>query len=423
MRRTIKVGAAVGSLAMLLAACSSGDDTATDATTAASSAPAVTGGELVIWADEKRTAPLQELCSQWAETNGVKCTVVQKDYGKVKDDFKTQGPAGKGPDLIVYAHDAIGDLVQNGLITEVDLGAKAGDFEDVAVKAMAFQGKNYGMPYAVENIALVTNKELSPECPASMEELTDSAKQMIADKKSSKGLALGMQVGTQGDAYHWHPLYTAGGGYIFGTNPDGSYNPQDLGVGGEGSIKAAEKLQALADDDIVSASQTQDIAVEAFKTGKLAWMITGPWNIPIFKEAGIDLQVCPVPTWADGSASQPMVGVQALLLSSFSEQNKVIAQTFLNEYVATEAFQDAMYAADPRPPALKASLEKVKSDPIVKGFVEYGTAGIPQPNIVEMAAVWSELGLAEVDVLNGKDPADTMTARGENIKKQIESLG
>jgi arabinogalactan oligomer/maltooligosaccharide transport system substrate-binding protein len=139
-------------------------------------------------------------------------------------------------------------------------------------------------------------------------------------------------------------------------------------------------------------------------------------------EAGIDLTVCPVPTWSDGQPSSAMVGVQAMLLSAFSEENKVIAQTFLNEYVATEAFQDAMYAADPRPPALTASLNKVTSDPIVAGFVEYGKQGIPQPNIVEMGAVWAELGLAEVDVLNGKDPEETMVSRGENITKQIESL-
>jgi arabinogalactan oligomer / maltooligosaccharide transport system substrate-binding protein len=422
MRRTTKAGAAVASLALLLAACSSGDDTATT-DTASSSAPAVTGGELVIWADETRTPVLQPLCEEWATANGVTCTVVQKDYAKVKDDFKTQGPAGKGPDLIVYAHDAIGDLVQSGLITEVDLGAKASEFVDVAVKAMNFEGKSYGMPYAVENIALLTNKELSPECPATMEDLTASAEAMIADKKSSKGLGLGMQVGTAGDAYHWHPLYTAGGGYIFGTNPDGSYNPQDMGVGGEGSIAAAEKLAALEEAGVVSASQTQDIAKEAFNTGKLAWWITGPWNVTPAVEAGVDLQVCPVPTWADGQTSSPMVGVQAMLLSAFSTENKVIAQTFLNDYVATEAFQDAMYAADPRPPALTASLNKVTSDPIVAGFVEYGKQGIPQPNIVEMAAVWAELGLAEVDVLNGKDPAETMTTRGENITTQIESLG
>lgn len=419
MRRSIKAGATIASLAFLLAAC--GDDSGSD--NAASSAPAVQGGNLVIWADEVRTPPLTQLCQDWAAANGVTCDVVKKDYGKVKDDFKTQGPAGKGPDLIVYAHDAIGDLVKSGLITEVDLGAKASQFEPVAVQAMNFQGKNYGMPYAVENIALLTNKKLAPECPATMEDLVKQGKGFIDDGTSSKGLALGMQVGTAGDAYHWHPLYTAGGGYIFGTNADGSYNPEDMGVGKEGSITAAQKLAELADDDMVSASQTQDIAKEAFNKGKLAWWITGPWNVTDAKEAGIDLQVCPVPTWADGGqTSQPMVGVQAMMLSAFSEANKVVAQTFLNDYVSTEAFQDAMFKADPRPPALTASLNKVTTDPIVKGFVEYGKQGIPQPNILEMAAVWAELGLAEVDILNGKDPESTMTKRGENITNQIAAL-
>ena len=55
---------------------------------------------------------------------------------------------------------------------------------------------------------------------------------MIKDKKAT--LAFGMQIGETGDAYHWYPLYTADGGYIFGTNADGSYNPQDMGSADRG---------------------------------------------------------------------------------------------------------------------------------------------------------------------------------------------
>jgi arabinogalactan oligomer/maltooligosaccharide transport system substrate-binding protein len=117
---------------------------------------------------------------------------------------------------------------------------------------------------------------------------------------------------------------------------------------------------------------------------------TGPWNVKFLGDAGRDIQVCKVPTWSDGQDSQPMVGVQASFHSMFSKEDKDIAKTFLNDYVASEEFQDAIYEADPSPPALTASPNKVTTDPMVKGFVEYGKQGIPQPNIVEMTAVWTD---------------------------------
>ena len=40
-----------------------------------------------------------------------------------------------------------------------------------------------------------------------------------------------MQIGETGDFYHWYPLFTADGGYAFARNADGTYNPDDLGVG------------------------------------------------------------------------------------------------------------------------------------------------------------------------------------------------
>ena len=43
--------------------------------------------------------------------------------------------------------------------------------------------------------------------------------------------------------------------------------------------------------------------------------------------------------------------------------------------VMTTEFMDGMFAVDPRPPAWLESYEKAASDPIVKGFGEYGQAG------------------------------------------------
>ena len=54
----------------------------------------------------------------------------------------------------------------------VELGDKAGDFEKVAIQAVTYDGKTYGLPYAIENIALVRNTDLVPEAPATFEDVT-----------------------------------------------------------------------------------------------------------------------------------------------------------------------------------------------------------------------------------------------------------
>jgi arabinogalactan oligomer/maltooligosaccharide transport system substrate-binding protein len=85
----------------------------------------------------------------------------------------------------------------------------------------------------------------------------------------------------------------------------------------------------------------------------------------------------------------------------------------------TTPFMDAMFASDPRPPAWNESAAKVATDPIIKGFLDYGAQGIPQPSVPEMGSVWEALGLAEFKVASGEDPETTMTEAGDAITKAI----
>ncbi len=416
MRRTTKIGATAASLALLLAACSSSDGETTD--TASSAAPAAGSGTFTIWADEVRTAPIKAECDAFAEANGITCDVVQIDFGEIRAKVVQGNQTGDVPDLFIGAHDWLGELVTNGVVTPFDLGSNSASFSEVAVKAVAYDGKSYGVPYAVENVALLTNPELSPECPATLDDLISQGEQLLKDKKASLPLAL--QIGDMGDAYHWYPLYSANGGYIFGENADGSTNVDDMGVGQAGSITAAESLQEMADKKLIKASVTGDIAKESYNAGDSAWFITGPWNVPDAVAAIPDTVICPVPDGA--STSSAFIGVQTMFIPT-KAANALIAQTFLNDYVMTTEFMDAMYAADPRPPAWTESANKVSADPIVAGFIEYGLQGIPQPSVPEMGSVWESLGLAEFKVASGEDPTKTMTEAGDAINAAIAAAG
>ncbi|MGB4890345.1 MAG: extracellular solute-binding protein, partial [Propionicimonas sp.] len=187
-----------------------------------------------------------------AEANGVKCSVKKFNGGTELEDALIKGnSSGDVPDIYEGAHNGIGKMVANGILAPVDLGANKANFSAAAVAGVTNNGNTYGVPWAVENVALLTNKKLSPECPATLDAAVANAKKLIADGKVTKGLGIALQIGSNGDGYHWFPLFTADGGYAFKQLPDGSFDRTAMGIGKEGSIAAAKRLQQLANDGIV----------------------------------------------------------------------------------------------------------------------------------------------------------------------------
>jgi arabinogalactan oligomer / maltooligosaccharide transport system substrate-binding protein len=128
--------------------------------------------------------------------------------------------------------------------------------------------------------------------------------------------------------------------------------------------------------------------------------------------------VSPIPAREGGEAPQVFVGAQGFMISSFSEQ-KDLAKSFVLDFMSQESTQLALFEAGGRPPALTSAFDQVKTDPDIAGFGESGAAGIPLPAIPEMSNVWTSLGLAEVNVLRGADPADEFTAAAEAIRTDI----
>ncbi|AQX16455.1 MULTISPECIES: sugar ABC transporter substrate-binding protein [Tessaracoccus] len=399
MRKSFLAAAAVG-LSLTLAACGGGSSTSTptatgDATTSAaattSSAPAA-AGSLTVWADETRIDAFKTLGETFSAETGVTLDVVQKPSADIKNDFIAQVPTGEGPDLIVTAHDATGDLVKNGVVSPVELGDKADAFGDVALRAVSLEGQVYGVPYAVENIGLVRNNALVQDTPATFDEL-------IAQGKGVSGaeFPIVIQQGENGDPYHLYPLQTSFGAPVFKSDANGDYTAE-LGMAGPEGEAFAQYLKKLADEGVLSASIGADQAKQAFLDGKSPYIITGPWWTGEFVDAGLDISVLPVPS-AGGQPAAPFVGVQAVFLSSKSE-NQLLAQQFL-DFMGTKETQDTLFEMGGRMPALTESADAV-TDEILAGFGEAGAEGQPMPAIPEMGAVWQYWGGAEVSILTGK---------------------
>lgn len=417
IRKSVLTAAAAG-LAMSLAACNGGSTTSsTSSSSSASSSESVSvsesavplTGSLTVWADETRIEAFTKVGEQFAKETGVKLEVVQKASADIKTDFIAQAPSGQGPDLIVGAHDWTGTLVENGVVNPVELGDAASGLSEVATRAFTTGGSLYGVPYAIENIALVRNNALATETPATFDDLVAQGAKLTPD------FPVLIQQGDTGDAYHLYPIQTSFGAPVFNTDAAGDYTAE-LGMKGANGEKFAAYLKTLADQKVLSSAITGDIAKQSFIDGKSAYIVTGPWNISSFTDAGLDVSVLPVPS-AGGETSAPFVGVQGVYLSAYSK-NALAANGFLT-YMASEDVQAQMYELGGRTPANTAAASAI-DDETMAGFAEAGKDGQPMPAIKEMEAVWSFWGQAEVDIINGKTaPAAAWQTMITNIESKF----
>ncbi|MEU4218712.1 maltose ABC transporter substrate-binding protein [Actinoplanes sp. NPDC026623] len=404
-------------LTLVASGCGTGGE---DPKTSASATPASATGKLVIWGDDKRAAALKPFAEKFGQENGVTVEVqaISKDQ---QTTFVTASQQGSGPDVMIGAHDWIGNLVQNGAIDPVQLTAeqKAG-LAPNALKAVTFNGQVFGVPYATESLALIRNTKLAPEAPATMEDLVKSGKKLKADKKATEILCL--QVGDKGDAYHSYPLFTSGGGYLFGTNAAGEYDKNDLGVGKPESIAAFEKIRKLGEkgEGALKRSITGENSIALFTSGKCAYLVSGPWAVTDAQKAKIAYDITPVPGFAGAKPAQPFLGVQSFYVAA-KAKNKALAQEFVTNYVTTPELAVALYHAEPRPPVLIAAFDQVKgTDPDLAKWVEAGKNAAPLPAIPEMGSVWDPFGKAEAAVIGGADPKTALTAAAKTISGQIK---
>ena len=404
MKRTLTVTAFIGIAGLVLAGCSAGGSTEGGSDDSPS--------QIVVWVDADRGTVLKDAAAAFTKESGVEVKLVQKDFAKIQEEFIAQVPTGKGPDITIAAHDWLGNLVANGVVQPVELGDTAADYQPVAITAMSYDGKTYGVPYSIENIALVRNVDLAPTAPATFDEMVAS------------GTAAGTEfpflvpVGPEADPYHLYPFQTSFGAPVFGTNADGSYNAGDLSIGNAGGEAYAGWLAQQGAAGTLSVNLTADIAKEKFNAGASPYFITGPWNVPDMVTAGLNIAVDPIPS-AGGQPAQPFVGVQGFVVSA-KTKNALAATDFLTNYIGSEEVQTALYEIGGRAPALTAAFDAASSDPVIAGFGAVGATAVPMPNIPQMGKVWQYWGVTEAAIIEGQgDPAQLWQKMTADVQSAI----
>lgn len=401
-----------------LSACGGGDPSGQASSAPPAASPSTES--LLIWADPTLVPAVQELAASHTAATGTPVKVESIDTGTMVGQLQSLAPQGKGPDLFLGRSEWVGSLSDQGLLAPVEVAAQESQFRAISIDAFTYGQKVYGVPFATENVALLRNTDLAGLPPESIEEMAEKGLALKKDKQVDVPIAL--PIGPDGDAYHWYPLYSASGGYIFGQDIDGGYTTESIGVGEAGSIRAAVDLSRLADQRAIDPDLTLEQSITAFAEGRTAYLIAGPDAVAPAQAAGVPFVVEAIPGFASTTRplSQSLVTADGYMLSAFA-RGATQARDFLARTAMTTRAMDTLYAAGRQVPAWTASYATASSDAVIKGFGKVADASVPNPNLAVMDQVWQILDAAEVEVLGGAPAKATMRAAGDEVQAAVDA--
>ncbi len=377
---------------------------------------------IVVWADISKVDGIKAIAANYTAAD---VQVVNK--ANLKDSVDALKDAAGAPDIVVSAHDWIGGQSSNGIIVKLSVPAQTkAQFPPAVYNAFNYGGDQYGVPLSVENIAWVQNAAImGKKCPTTLA----GALATIAayEKKTHKKLAEKISV-PGNDPYHFFPLASGLGAFVFGTNDDGSLNPKSVGFDNPTFLKNVKKFLPVWQKTHLFSNFAGKGAGSGnwdpnnnYATGKAAVIFTGPWYSTQIDALKIKSVYCSFPSIVKGIVSRPFSGVQGLTVTKFADAHGVdaAAKAFVN--FATTAANDTLYAKIANVlPANKAAKAPNKT---LQGFANAGAVSIPMPNIPQMNSVWGFMSQGWAKSLAKTNPTNPVQAwkdATQNIRDAIK---
>ncbi len=360
-------------------------------------------GTLLLWINgDKGYEGIAEIGRKFTEQTGVP-VVVEHPEGAT-DKFFQSAKSGKGPDVMIWAHDRLGEWADTGLLLPIDPDpAFVPRIFPKAWEAFTHRGRLWGYPLAMESTGLIYNKALisENEIPSNLADCAPLAPRL-------KTLGASPIMWDYNNAYFSFGLLAADGGYIFGKRPDGTYDISDIGVNNPGAVAAMDAVMGLIQKQVLPASLSYSIAEAQMNKGKLAMFISGPFAWENLRKSGIDFGVTTIPG-VNGKPGRPFVGVLGAVFNR-SSPNLDLAQEFLERYLITPTGLAAMDRHVPLGvPALIDSYNAQSSDPHIAGSMKNIEVGLLMPNIPQMGIFWSSMESALSTITSGRStPQDAL---------------
>ena len=379
------------------------------------------GAALKLWFDND--AYNEKIVELWnAKYPGVALTVENVGTTDARQKNELDGPTGLGADVFVMAHDGVAVSAQAGTILEID---KLSDdirsaFVQNAVDAVSYEGKTFAFPLSMKTIVMFYNKDLVDMPVDTWAEMKAFAKE-FNDPAKNKFACLWQAV----EPYYAHGFLGGYGYDLFGPEHN---DPNQLGWDTKEAAEGLAFYKTLRDDvyPVASADATWDAMNTMFSSGAAPYVITGPWSIADFTNAGVNFGIAPLPKMDNGIRPKTLSTVDTVCVSAFTKYP--VASMLLAQFIATDP--DCLKLLYETKNELSASIEGQKldfyvNDPFMSSIAVAVNDALPQPYIPEMANVWSPYQKAVIAVWdNLQTPEDALaSAKDEFYSSLVQKNG
>jgi len=298
--------------------------------------------------------------------------------------------------IFTWAHDWTGEMADGGFIVSLSKHLARETIEDLrrgytvfAFSSGVYKLELYGLPWAVEGIALVCNLDATGGIlPAKFSQLEEIMKRWYNPERRTYGISW------QIDPYHVYPLITAFGGFYYDEDRDA------VGVNSAATIEGFKFLLSKLFPYMFTGDLGHEAQLAIFEEGRAPCIVTGPWNIPRIKERVAGIAVGPIPE-IDGMQPKPFSGVKLLWITKAAEAdvNRLYASILfalwftLDDDTIKMLMDEAGFI-----PVKVAMIDFLRANrdkyPVVAGFSLALANSVPMPKSVKMAKVWGPVAEA-----------------------------
>ncbi|MFB6634357.1 extracellular solute-binding protein [Streptomyces sp. NPDC056362] len=408
MRRGIAATALVAALGVTLAACGGSDS--------GSNGGSKGSGELsgtVTWWDTSTVGSEDKVFKQVAEDfkkQHPKVTVkyVNVPFGEAQNKFKNAAQSGSGaPDVIRSEVAWTPEFADLGYLAPLD-GTPAlkdqGDFLEQAAASTKYNGKTYAVPQVIDSMGIFYNKKIFKEAGVEVPKTVDELKSVSAKIKQKTGKT-GLYL--RGDDAYWFLsfLYGEGGDLVDAEN-------KKITVDNPAGVKAFKVVKDLVDSGAAKTDATDgwNNMQTAFKEGKVAMMINGPWAVAdtfAGKEFAdkANLGIAPVPAGSGGQGA-PQGGHN---LAVYAGSKNLDASYAFAEYMTSAETQAKISKELSLLPTRQSVYIKpdVATNEMITFFKPVVDKAVERPWIPETGSLFAPLVTEYTKVLTGQTTPET----------------
>jgi maltose/maltodextrin transport system substrate-binding protein len=167
-------------------------------------------GQLLIWLDSDRAKGLRLVAKKFEVDWGIKVKIETPE--NLTTNFLNAVRASKGPDIVIWAHDKVGEWADAGIISPIHIFPEfARKFYPKVWQGVSHRNAIWGYPIALETVTLIYNKKLLPGLPPAD----------LADLKSLNRVIQTKHPGVRTilwdykSAYYSWGILASAGGYVF----------------------------------------------------------------------------------------------------------------------------------------------------------------------------------------------------------------